>query len=258
MNSRHETKKQTAQSLADLFARYLHRRMEDQNDGLALSDPDGHAAPYEAVPVQPVEPRLAWQDALTAMRYFTAEGKVLSFAPPPEWPSLVASQEPSISLAFCAGNYPQMVRNLHPLLAGRDLTALRCPAVRPAAAPAALMEWATTTREYPQILLAAGVLRLARRFDESAELLKSKVGVPEARANEEAALTWHRGDAEEALARWRTQPSSVPVLFNIGMAALFLGRASEARTPLREAVAQLPDTSAWHHLGHLYLALAEG
>ena len=75
------------------------------------------------------------------------------------------------------------------------------------------------------------------------------------RANEEAALAWHRGQAEEALALWRTQKASVPVLFNRGMAALFLGRPTEAQTVLREAVAQLPDTSAWHHLGHLYLAL---
>jgi tetratricopeptide (TPR) repeat protein len=108
-------------------------------------------------------------------------------------------------------------------------------------------------------LLAAGVLRLARRFEEADELLKSKT--PAAwkalRANEEAALAWHRGQAEEALASWQTQKASVPVLFNRGMAALFLGRAADAQTALHQAVDQLPDTSAWHHLGHLYLALAE-
>jgi hypothetical protein len=49
----------------------------------------------------------------------------------------------------------------------------------------------------------------------------------------------------------------VPVLFNRGMAALFLGDAAEARTCLNQAVQQLPEESAWHHLGRLYLALAE-
>jgi hypothetical protein len=41
------------------------------------------------------------------------------------------------------------------------------------------------------------------------------------------------------------------------MAALFLGRAAEARSPLSRAVSQLSDENGWHHLGKLYLALAE-
>jgi hypothetical protein len=55
---------------------------------------------------------------------------------------------------------------------------------------------------------------------------------------------------------WQAQEASVPVLFNRGMAALFLGRAAQAREPLTQAVAGLPETSAWHHLAQLYLALA--
>ena len=41
------------------------------------------------------------------------------------------------------------------------------------------------------------------------------------------------------------------------MAALFLDQTAEARTALLQAVAQLPEDSGWHHLGKLYLALAE-
>lgn len=261
MNQKPETPGQTPRSLGDLFARYLHRQMAAQAEGLALPDPEGQVVPHESVPVQPVEPRLAWEDAQAAARHLSTDQPGPRFAVPPEWPSLVAGQEPAISLAFCLGNYPQMVRNLHPLLsAGGDPSALRPANTRPAFVPPALMQWATATRGYPQVLLAAGVLRLARRFDEAAELLKSKKDVPAAgqtlRANEEAALAWHRGQAEQALRLWQTQQDSVPVLFNRGMASLFLGRPAEARTALRAAVAQLPDTSAWHHLGHLYLALA--
>ena len=47
------------------------------------------------------------------------------------------------------------------------------------------------------------------------------------------------------------------MLFNRGMAALFLGRPAEAREPLRQAVAQLPEKGSWHHLARLYLTLAE-
>ena len=67
----------------------------------------------------------------------------------------------------------------------------------------------------------------------------------------------HCGRAEEALALWQAQPSSVPVLFNRGMAALFLGKAAEAKQALAEAIVKLPEASAWHHLGRLYLTLAE-
>jgi hypothetical protein len=47
------------------------------------------------------------------------------------------------------------------------------------------------------------------------------------------------------------------VLFNRGMAALFLGQPAKARNWLARAADQLPETSGWHHLGRLYLALAE-
>src|SRR5438270_863579 len=75
------------------------------------------------------------------------------------------------------------------------------------------------------------------------------------RANEEAALLWHRGRYEDAAKMWQTQEDSTAVLFNRGMAALFLGRAADAVTPLTEATRRLPETDAWHHLGRLYLAL---
>ena len=77
-----------------------------------------------------------------------------------------------------------------------------------------------------------------------------------AHANEEAALAWHRGRADEAAALWQKQSESVPVLFNRGMAALFLGDAVTAHEALTRAAAALPETGAWHHLARLYLALA--
>jgi hypothetical protein len=51
--------------------------------------------------------------------------------------------------------------------------------------------------------------------------------------------------------------SPFPVLFNRGMADLFQDKPEEARQALKEVVGKLPETSAWHHLAHLYLALAE-
>jgi tetratricopeptide (TPR) repeat protein len=243
-------------ALAELFSEYLKGQTAAQAAGLGFAEPNGEVEPYEAVPVQPVDPALAWTDALAAAGCFAGTAKV-NAATPPDWPVLVAAQEPALALAFSLGNFPQLVRNLHPLLAGGDLTALRARPTPGEPAPA-LVEWARTCTGHPQRLLAAGVLRLARQFDEAADLLRRTPPAEwqAAHANEEAALAWHRGRAEEAAALWRKQPESVPVLFNRGMAALFLGDAATARESLTKAAAALPETSAWHHLARLYLALA--
>src|SRR5437667_438099 len=71
------------------------------------------------------------------------------------------------------------------------------------------------------------------------------------------ALVWHRGQTQEALASWQAQEENIPVLFNRGMACLFLNKRGNARAFLQKAVDHLPEDGAWHHLGRLYLALAE-
>lgn len=264
---------QTPRSVTELFRQYLRRQMAAQAEGVGIADPDGQVVPHETASMQPIDPRLAWEDALAAIHWITSrkrerreESSLTVREVPLDWPSFVAAQEPAIALAFCVGNFPQMVRHLQPFLDRGTQTALRPQAepgnksARPVVVPPALLQWANSVRGYPQLLVAAGVLRIARRFDEASELLRSpgdaeiRPQLKELRANEEAALTWHRGNAEEALALWQVQKASMPVLFNRGMAALFLGRPDEARTALGQAVAQLPETSAWHHLGHLYLA----
>jgi hypothetical protein len=244
--------------LSALFTRYLQRQATAEAEGLNYPEPGDEVVPHEAVPVQPVDPQLAWNDALAAAAHLTSAPSGVKWQVPPEWPTLVTGQAPAVDLAFCLGNFPQLVRNLHPLLGGGDLTALRGLPSR--AVPATGLDgWAETVCSYPDVLLAAGVLRLAQRFDAAAGLLARGAAPPEwraAHANETAALAWHRGAFEEAARLWQAQEPSVPVLFNRGMAALFLGRPAEAREDLTQAVAQLPETSAWHHLGQLYLALA--
>jgi tetratricopeptide (TPR) repeat protein len=243
-------------SLSDLFTQYLRQQAAAQAEGLGYAEPSEEVLPYDATPVQPIDPRLAWEDALAALGHLAA-GPVPALAVPPEWPNLVAAQEPAVAVPFCLGNYPQMVRHLHALLTGEPV-ALRVSPPRPATAPA-LAAWGRRTHAAPQSLLAAAVLRLAGQFDEAAAVLAA-ADVPAAwqalRDNEAAALAWHRGQAEEALRLWQAQPDSVPVLFNRGLAALFLGRTEEATTALTAAVSRVPETSAWHHLGQLYLALA--
>jgi tetratricopeptide (TPR) repeat protein len=249
--------------LSDLMTRYLEQQANAHAAGLATFDPTLEVTPFEAGPVQPVDPRPAWEEAIAVLPYFQKlEGKKLEA--PPHWPNLVAAHEPVVALAFCVGNYPQLMRDLHLVLHKTRLTDLRPQPGRAVAAPA-LTEWAAEVaaqKRCPQMLLAAGALRLAKQYDDAeAYLTKHESAVPAewrgAWANEAAALTWHRGRPGEALALWQAQTPSAPVLFNRGMASLFLGKLAEARAPLAEAVKQLPEADGWHHLGRMYLTLAQ-
>ncbi len=253
-----DTTKVTNPPLDELFRTYLRRQTAAQGEGLGFADVSGEVVPHEAVPLQPADPEQAWKDALAAGPLLAAAKT--QWQVPTDWPMLVATQEPAVDLAFCLGNFPQMVRMLQPLLTLSGPVQPTSAAPRPLAA-AAPVEWAKSARSYPEVLLAVGVLRLARHFDEAAEVLHQAGKAPAQweglRANEEAALLWHRGRHAEALAAWQAQEPTPPVLFNRGMAAIFLGRFEEAKAALGRAVKELPETSAWHHLGHMYLALAE-
>ncbi len=253
----------TQPPLPDLLARYLARQASAHEEGLGLADLGEEVVPFDAVPVQPIEPRLAWTEAVAVLRALDLPGDARIGPVPPDWPALVAGHEPEIALPFCLGNFPQMVRHLPALLHHPNLAAPRVAAAR-AVPVAGLEEWAacvTRSKDCPQSLLAAAVLRLARQFDAATRLLGGLKDVPAAwqgtMANEQAALAWHRGDTDEAVASWQAQAESVPVHFNRGMAALFLGGAAEARASLARAAAGLPEDGAWHHLARLYLALAE-
>jgi len=244
--------------LGDLFRNYLQRQTVAQGEGLGFADVSGDVVPHEAIPLQPADPQLAWNDALAVAPHLVAGGKT-QWQVPPEWPTLVALQEPAVDLAFCLGNFPQMVRMLQPLLTLQG--GVRPTSPGRAVPVAGLAEWAKTKRSYPDVLFAAAALRLAKQFDEAANVLKQAGDAPAhwqtLRANEDASLLWHRGEREKAFQAWQSQASSTPVLFNRGMAAIFLGRFAEAQEALTEAVKQLPETSAWHHLGQMYLALAQ-
>jgi hypothetical protein len=247
-------------SLQELLTAFLQRQTQAHAAGLGCAPSTDEVEPFEAVPVQPVDPRLAWDEARVALRCFGTAEAARGCKAPAEWPALVAAQEPVAALAFCLGNFPQRVRDLHPLLHAGNLSLLRPTAGRPVPTPVQLVE--AGRLGFPQVAFALGVFRLAKQFDQADALVQAQRGqVPAewaaAWANEEAALTWHRGRPEEAAALWQAQAESVPVLFNRGMAALFLGRPADARALLRRATAELPEDGGWHHLGRLYLALAE-
>jgi tetratricopeptide (TPR) repeat protein len=188
-----------------------------------------------------------------------------TITPPSEWAALIGRQSSVAALPLAAGNYPQRVRDLQLLLQNADLTSLRPTASESTPASSGLKKWSderVRKGDFPQVLVAAGVLRGAGDLDGAAAALgqlraKTAANDEGALANEEAALLWERGDWDKAAQLWNDMAESVPVLFNRGMAALFLGRNEQARASLRKAIAALAEDDAWYHLASLYLALAE-
>ncbi len=164
-----------------------------------------------------------------------------------------AQPSSAFAVPMAAGHFPQRVKDLHPLLAKFDPAELRPSGSQPATPGfAGLRNWIARNAD-AQPLVAAGIARTLGDFDTAEKLL---AGLSDAE-NEKAALLWQRGECEQALAAWDATAESPAVLFNRGMARLFLAKNAEARVWLQRAIGAIPETSGWHALARLYLAVAE-
>lgn len=246
-------------SIAELTAGFL-RRTEDAETLAAAADALGDVEPHEVSIGYRAEPRLAWQESLEVLSAFGLN--IDPIPAPAEWGGLVARQDGLAALPFALANYPQRVRNLGTLIETENLANLLPKSVASAEVSTGLLKWGTRhiqADDFPQALIAVANYRAAGDFDRARGAL-TKLNVASewkaALGNEEAALLWHRGEYKQAAEAWANLPDSVPVLFNRGMAALFMGDFELAQTNLKVAVAGLPEESAWHHLGSLYLTLA--
>jgi hypothetical protein len=244
--------------LADLTAGFL-TRAEDAEVLAAAADAFGEVQPHEVAVGFRAEPRAAWAAGFEAM---TAAGQTAPLLmAPADWGTLVARHDAVAALPFAVGNYPQRVRDLGTLFMTEKVGSLLPKTVESAEATPGLQKWAAKQAgETATALVAAATVRSARDFDRAAELLAgidANADWKPVVANESAAMMWQRGEYAKAEAAWAELPDSIPVRFNRGMAALFLGRSPEAVPHLKAAVAGLPEASAWHHLASLYLTLAE-
>jgi tetratricopeptide (TPR) repeat protein len=247
-------------SLADLMVRFLANRSDAA--AAAVESAGGEVEPHEVAAGFRVDPRTAWTDANAALT--TVRPDLKPGAVPAEWAALVG-QPAASAVPLATGNFPQRVKDLHPLLAKFDPAGARPSSTPPVPGLGGLRNWAAkeaTKSDPAALLLAAGVARAVGDLDRAEELLAAAEAhcTGERRAvweNERAALLWHRGLCEDALAAWDAAAETPAVLFNRGMARLFLGNPVEARDALRQAILGLPEAGGWNALARLYLALAE-
>jgi len=240
-------------TLEALMAGYVRRQAEAEALGLGHGE-GAEVTPYEAGPVQPIDPKLAWDEGLAALSYFGIAAK--GFKAPTGWAQLVAMAEPQIAVPFCVGNYPQLVRDFHKLLQQADWTPQRHVDSTPVNAPA-VIEWAHKATSFPQRIFALATLRLAKQYDRARGLASAAVPMEWQAAwdNELAALAWQEGRADAARTLWRKQPPTLPIRFNLAMAELFIGGGTSVKEELEAVMADLPESSAWHHLARLYHTL---
>jgi len=248
--------------LSDLFANYLERQADAQAAGIASFDSE--VTPYEVGPVQPLDPKMAWDEALAVLP-MVGEVSEQRRKAPPHWAQLVAGHESIVAIACSAGNFPQLMRNFHAILTQPNLAEMRPSPNAARSVSAELAPWAEDVahgHKFPDMLLALGTLRLAKQFDDAEKFIaKHDATIPaewrNGWENEKASLAWHSGRFDEARQAWDKLEPTAPVLFNRGMAALFSNDAAGAKHYLNDALAKMPAGSAWHHLGRLYLILAD-
>ena len=245
-------------SLNDLMVRFLATR-SDAASWAAVEPSEGEVEPHEVAAGFRVDARAAWSEATISVENSPK-------APPSEWATLVGQPTAVFAVPMAAGNFPQRVKDLQPLLNRFEPSELR-PSGEDAPSPglSTLRTWVAREAKKPAAtasLLAAGVARVIGDLDWADELL----GDAEARCggdlravweNERAALLWQRGRCAEALTAWEGMAATPTIQFNRGMALLFLGRPTDAAPALSAAAASLPETSGWSDLARLYLAVAE-
>jgi len=247
--TRHVSNPTAQPTIDDLMVRFLATRSDAAS---AVEHGESEVEPHEVAAGFRVDPRAAWLDATAALAT-GGNAPPPAVQLPPEWATLVAQPAAAFAVPLAAGHFPQRVKDLQPLLVKFDPEQLRPSGTQqPLPGFTGLRAWvAKNGATNPSV--ASGIARVLGDFDTAGKLLANAPSVD----NDRAALLWAQGECTEAVAAWDAMPESAAVLFNRGMARLFLGRTAEARDPLQKAVDAIPETSGWHALARLYLAVAE-
>lgn len=227
-------------SLADLTARFLARP--------AANEAEFGVEPHEVIAGFTTDSRTTWTEAVAAAKLLGV--KDLTANSPSDWSAYSRQAASADFLPLALGHFPQQVREISSLLA---------PAKKPMHAES--RGWTATKPTAAGLMLNAAAARVsgnaaeAERLLADAEKLCTDAAAKTLLQNEKAALRWQTGDRTAALAMWKQLPESGVASFNLGVAHLAAGEKSEAQIHLKSAIARLSDTTGWHHLAQLYLAL---
>jgi hypothetical protein len=232
----------TPPSLATLTARFLAKN-EDVGTVEASVEPHEVASAFVAYP------KAAWNEAVAAAKLL---GVTDSIPVPGDWAAFVQQAGPVDCLPLAIGHFPQQVSDVSRLLEGKRTT----PSVRS-------NTWTAKPAKLPILnhLLNAADARLSGRWSEAEKQLADAEKIASTDAfktlvkNERAALALAKGDTATATKLWTELSPTAVGAFNLGVTAMMQNKA-DAKKWFTEAAERLPETSSWHHLAKMYLALA--
>jgi hypothetical protein len=229
-------------ALTDLMVRYLAQRSDAA--AAAVEPSYWEVEPYELATGYRTDPRTAWRAATCLMPAASA------LTPPPEWANLVQHTVPLWAIPCAWGQFPQRLQQLQPLLVPQPLHQLLL-STEPPALPGfpTLRHWIAQHRVANPV--AAACARLLHDWAIAERLL------PRDEPNEHAALLWLRGQYHQAVTLWDQTPERPHILFNRGMARLFLDQPAPALPLLRQAAALWGADHPWQPLAQLYAAIAQ-
>lgn len=235
--------KMTPPSLADLTARFLARP--------AANDAEAGVEPHEVIAGFATDSRTTWTEAVAAAKLLGL--KDVPTNSPTDWVGYSRQAASADFLPLALGHFPQQVREITSLLGttkkAHTTESRGWNVISGKATAVSLMLNAASAR------VTGNVAEAERLLTEAAPLCQGDAAQATLQ-NEKAALLWQKGDRTAAVAIWKQQPESGVAAFNLGVAFLVTSQKAEAQAQLKTAIAKLPETSGWHHLAQLYLALS--
>jgi hypothetical protein len=229
--------------LTELLTRYLAQRSDAASAAVESSGPE--VEPYETASGFRTDPRTAWQAATCLL---PADQRAAPL--PPEWAQLVQWPAPIFAVPCVLGEFPQRLRQLQPLLQPTPLARL-LPLTDAPPLPGfhQLRAWIQQqTMPHP---IAAALARMLHDWPAAERLLLTDD------TNERAAWLWARGRPHDALQLWEHTSERPHILFNRGLARLFLDQPAAALPLLRQAAVLWGTDHPWQPLASLYAAVAE-
>jgi hypothetical protein len=224
----------------DLLTKLLHQEHVDE--------PVSEVDPYQAQPALGLDLSLAWSDAILPGILLSDNEPQLPARFPGAW---AAARHQAFTGPFpCAiGLAPQFLQRIDGIL-NNGLGFLQQPV------SSQVGNLASQTLDNKTVLSQLAIARLAGDHGRANELIRQLDGDLLQR-NERAAQQWLEGQRTEAREQWDAIASDEPVIaFNQGLAALVAGDIRRGRARLTSAAQGFADTTGWHHLAELYLALA--
>jgi hypothetical protein len=225
----------------DLLQRLIHADHPDE--------PMSEVEPYQAQPALGLDLATAWNDALLPATLLDSDAHV-SARFPTGWQ---AARYLCFAAPFpcCTGLAPQFLQNISGIMNdASNYFQQQLPGF-------SSVSGAEMTLETKSVLSQLALARVGGDATRTSELI-DQLDNEHLRQNERAAQLWLSGDRTQAESLWHDIDLNHPVIaFNRGLAALANGQHQRGQGCMTRAARGFPESTGWHHLAELYLAVSE-